>query len=95
MKLHLYDVVQQPLITEKLTRDQEKLGKYAFQVHPKANKKEIKSAVEKVFNVHVIKVNVLNQRGKWRRVRFQPGRTADWKKAIVTLKKGEKIDITA
>ncbi len=95
MRLHLYDVIQQPLITEKLTRDQEKLGKYAFQVHPKSNKKEIKSAVEKAFNVHVEKVNVSNQMGKWRRVRFQPGRTADWKKAIVTLKKGEKIDITA
>ena len=94
MKLHLYDVIQEPLITEKMTRDAEKFGKYAFRVHPKANKKEIQSAVEKVFNVHVTRVNTLNNSGKWRRVRFQPGKTADWKKAIVTLKKGEKIDIT-
>ena len=94
MKLHVYDVIQQPLITEKMTQQAEKLGKYAFSVHPKANKKEIKSAVEKAFNVHVIRVNTLNNAGKWRRVRSQPGKTADWKKAIVTLKKGEKIDIT-
>lgn len=94
MKLHIYDVIQQPLITEKMTKQAEKSGKYAFSVHPKANKMEIKSAVEKVFNVHVTRVNTLNNSGKWRRVRSQPGKTADWKKAIVTLKKGEKIDIT-
>ncbi len=95
MKLHLYDVIQKPVITEKIAKQQEALGKYAFQVHPSANKKEIKSAVEKVFNVHVTRVNVINGSGKWRRIRFQPGKTADWKKAIVTLKAGEKIDITA
>lgn len=95
MKLHLYEIIQEPLITEKGARDAEKLGKYTFRVHPKANKKEIKSAVEKAFNVHVTGVNTLNNFGKWRRVRFQPGMTADWKKAIVTLKKGEKIDITS
>ena len=95
MKLHLYDVIQEPLITEKVARATEKLRKYAFRVHPGANKKEIKSAVEKIFNVHVTRVNTLNNMGKWRRVRYRPGQTADWKKAIVTLKEGEKIDITA
>ena len=95
MKLDLYDVIQEPLITEKVARESEKLRKYAFVVHVKANKKQIKSAVEKVFNVHVTRVNTLNNSGKWRRVRYQPGKTADWKKAIVTLKAGEKIDITA
>lgn len=95
MKLHIYDIVQEPLITEKMTKDSEKLGKYAFRVHPKANKNEIQAAVEKIFNVHVTQVNTLNNSGKWRRVRSQPGKTADWKKAIVTLKKGEKIDITS
>ncbi len=94
MRLHLYDVIERPLITEKVTRESEKLRKYAFCVHPKANKKEIKSAVEKIFNVHVIQVNTLNNSGKWRRVRHQPGMTSDWKKAIVTLKTGEKIDIS-
>ncbi len=95
MKLNMYDVIQEPLITEKITRETEKLRKYAFRVHPKANKKDIKSAVEKIFSVHVTRVNTCNYNGKWRRVRFQPGMTADWKKAIVTLKAGEKIDITA
>ena len=94
MKIGLYDVVRTPVITEKISRDSEKLGKYAFSVHPGANKKQIKSAVEKIFNVHVTRVNTMRNSGKWRRVRYQPGKTADWKKAIVTLKKGEKIDIT-
>lgn len=95
MKLNVYEIIQEPLITEKITRETEKSHKYAFRVHPKANKKQVKSAVEKIFNVHVTKVNTLNNTGKWRRVRFQPGKTADWKKAIVTVKSGEKIDITA
>jgi large subunit ribosomal protein L23 len=95
MKLSVYEIIQEPLITEKITRESEKSGKYAFRVHPDANKKQIKSAVEKVFNVHVTAVNTLNNSGKWRRVRHQPGQTADWKKAIVTVKAGEKIDITA
>ncbi len=94
MKRGMYDVLFEPVITEKITRQSEKMGKYAFRVHPGANKKEIKSAVEKIFNVHVVRINVMNNAGKWRRVRFQLGKTADWKKAIVTLKKGEKIDIT-
>ena len=94
MHLSIYEIIQQPLITEKITRESEKLGKYGFRVHPHANKKQIKFAVEKVFNVHVTRVNTLNNTGKWRRVRYQPGKTADWKKAIVTLKTGEKIDIT-
>lgn len=95
MKLDLYQIIQEPLITEKVARATEKLSQYAFRVHPHANKKEIKSAVEKIFNVHVLRVNTMNHYGKWRRVRMQPGRTADWKKAIVTIKSGEKIDITA
>lgn len=95
MKIHLYDVIREPLITEKVAKDQETLSKYAFRVHPSATKQQIKSAVEKVFNVHVTQVNTMIHRGKWRRVRYQPGQTAEWKKAVVTLKKGEKIDITA
>lgn len=95
MNLHLYEIIQEPWITEKISNQTQKFGKYAFRVHPKANKKEIKSAVEKIFNVHVVKVNAMNHSGKWRRVRQQPGKTNDWKKAVVTIKKGEKIDITA
>ncbi|MBI3306717.1 MAG: 50S ribosomal protein L23 [Candidatus Omnitrophica bacterium] len=95
MRLNLYDVILEPVITEKIAKISEKMGKYAFYVHPDANKKEVKSAVEKNFNVHVTRVNMMNVSGKWRRVRFQPGLTRDMKKAIVTLKKGEKIDITS
>ncbi len=94
MNINMYEVLVEPVITEKIAREAEQ-GKYAFKVHPQANKKQIKSAVEKIFNVHVTKVNAMNQTGKWRRVRFQPGKTAAWRKAIVTIKKGEKIDITA
>lgn len=94
MKLNIYDVIQEPLITEKIARETEKYNKYAFRVHPTANKKQIKSAVEKIFNVHVTNVHTTNNFGKLRRVRFQPGMTASWKKAIVTVKTGEKIDIT-
>ena len=94
MKLNIYDVIIEPLITEKLSKAAEVASQFGFRVHPQANKKEIKAAVEKVFNVHVQKVNTLNSFGKWRRVRYVPGQTAAWKKAIVTLKKGEKIDLT-
>ena len=91
MRLHLYDVVLAPLVTEKSTGQGEK-GKYTFRVHPAANKKSVREAVEKIFNVHVTKVNALRVPGKWKRVRFRPGLTAEWKKATVTLKTGEKIE---
>lgn len=94
MKLNIYDIIIEPLITEKLSRAAEEASQYGFRVHPQANKKEVKAAVEKIFNVHVLGVNTLNVSGKWRRVRHVPGQTVAWKKAIVTLKKGEKIDLT-
>lgn len=94
MKMSIYEVLKEPLITEKIARDAEELRKYAFKVHPDANKKAIKSAVEKIYNVTVTRVNSSNQLGKWKRVRYQAGKTANWKKAIVTLKEGDKIDIT-
>ncbi len=94
MNLNVYDVIVEPLITEKFSKASQSANQYGFRVHSKANKKEIKSAVEKVFSVHVEKVNTINVSGKWRRVRYVQGQTASWKKAIVTLKKGEKIDLT-
>lgn len=94
MRLNLYDVVIEPLITEKLSRASEAANQYGFRVHCQANKKEIKAAVEKIFDVHVESVNTLNVMGKWRRVRHVPGQTVAWKKALVTLRKGEKIDLT-
>lgn len=93
MRLHLYDVILEPLITEKSTGQNEKEGKYTFRVHPEANKNSVKEAVEKIFNVHVTKVNTNVIPGRWKRVRFRPGMTAEWKKATVTLKEGEKIEL--
>ena len=72
MKLNLYDVVIEPLITEKLSKAAEVAGQYGFRVHPQANKKEVKAAVEKIFDVHVESVNTMNVSGKWRRVRPCP-----------------------
>ncbi len=86
------DILKKPLITEKSTALIQD-NKYTFQVDPSANKTEIKQAVESIFKVKVEKVNTMNVRGKIKRVRRIPGRTPDTKKAIVTLKKGDKIEI--
>lgn len=91
MRLHLYDIIKEPVVTEKSTA-QNAEGKYTFRVHRGANKKEVKEAVEKIFNVHVTKVNARVMAGRWKRVRFRPGLTAEWKKITVTLKEGEKIE---
>ena len=91
--MNLYEVIQEPLITEKGT-NQEKAGKYFFRVRRDAKKHEIREAVERIFNVKVDKVNTMIIGGKWKRVRFQPGQTSDWKKAVVTLKAGQKIELT-
>lgn len=89
-----YSIIQEPLITEKATNLSANENKYFFRVDPKANKIEIKDAVEKIFNVKVSSVNTLNVLGKMKRVRYRQGRTSNWKKAIVTLVKGQKIDYT-
>ncbi len=90
----IYDVIVEPLMTEKGAVQKEQ-DKYLFKVDRKATKNEISTAIQKIFNVHVIKVHTMNVRGRLKRVRYQPGFTASWKKAIVTLKKGESLDLTA
>jgi large subunit ribosomal protein L23 len=87
------DILIVPIMTEKLTFLREKSNKYSFKVNLNANKIEIKKAVEAMFGVNVIKVSVLNKMGKARRMGWNIGRTSKWKKAIVTLKEGDKIDI--
>ena len=89
--MKLYEVIREPLITEKGT-NQEKIRKYYFHVDRTAKKHEIREAVERIFNVKVTKINTMVLGGKWKRVRFQPGKTNDWKKAVVTLKEGQKIE---
>ncbi len=88
----VYDILLRPVVTEKSTSLLEQ-NKYTFIVDPKANKTEIKQAVEKIFNVKVEKVNTMRVKGKYKRVRNIPGKTPDVKKAIVTLKKGDKIEL--
>ena len=88
--MHLYEVLRRPLITEKNT-DLQAQGKYAFEVAEEANKRQIQQAVEKAFKVGVTKVNVMIVHGKTRRVRGRQVLSPSWKKAIVTLKPGDKI----
>ena len=90
--MHLYQVLRQPLITEKNTRLQAK-GKYAFEVAEEANKNQIKQAVEKAFKVEVTAVNVMTVPGKTRRVGRRQVLTPSRKKAVVTLKPGDKIEL--
>ncbi len=88
--MHLYEVLRRPLITEKSTALQE-LNKYAFEVASKATKPQIKQAVEKAFNVKVTKVNVITEPGKSRRMGRRIIMTPSRRKAIVTVKTGDKI----
>lgn len=90
-----YDVIKTVRVTEKGTGMVEKLNQYQVVVDKHANKIEIKQAVEKVFKVKVVRVNTMHVRGKARRERtIQFGRTPAWKKALVTLKAGDKIEIS-
>ncbi len=89
----IYQVLQIPLITEKGTLISAAGNpKVMFRVDRRANKQEIKEAVESLFNVHVERVNTLNFEGKTRRLGKRTGKRQDWKKAIVTLKEGESIE---
>ena len=88
-----YDTVISLLRTEKGT-DLLPLNKYIFLVDTKVNRLQIKEAIEQIYKVKVVKVNTQIASGKLKRVRYKLGRTSDWKKAIVTLKEGHKIEVT-
>jgi len=90
---HLYQVLEKPLVTEKSTHIAEQGNWVAFQVSRSSNKIQIKEAVEKIFKVTVLKVNTSNVGGKTRRFGKNLGRTQSWKKAMLLLKDGDKIDI--
>lgn len=90
--MHLSEVLRRPLVTEKNTTLQAQ-NKYAFEVAKEANKPQIKQAVEKTFKVTVTKVNVVTMPSKARRVGRRLVLTSPWKKALVTLKPGDKIEI--
>ena len=92
-KIHLYDKILSPVVTEKSTNLSE-LNKIVFKVPDGANKKNLKKNIEKIFKVNVTKINIINKK---RRVKFTRGRITrvkGYKKAIVTLKKGQSIDLT-
>jgi len=90
------NILQKPIVTEKMNRTTEKFGRYGFIVNPRANKIQIKKAVQDMYNVVVVDVNTMNYTGKVRtrgtRTGFTKGKTAAFKKAFVTLKAGESID---
>ncbi len=87
-----HEIIRRPLITEKSTQQKEENRQYVFEVDPRANKIEIKEAVEQLFKVKVLKVRTLNVLGKIKRLGRRYGKRPDWKKAIVTLKEGDRID---
>ena len=89
--MHLYQVLRRPLITEKITALQEH-NKYAFEVADGSNKHQIKEAVEKAFKVNVEDVNVITVPGKTRRMGRRQVKASSWKKALVTIKAGQKIE---
>jgi large subunit ribosomal protein L23 len=91
MILSLEEVVKRPLITEKAERNREASRAFAFEVHRDATKIQVKQAVEKLFNVHVLAVRTAIARGKNKRVGRSSGQRPNWKKAFVTLKQGETI----
>ena len=86
-----YEILRRPIITEKSSFQSDNLDRYTFEVDVRANKHQIKEAVEQVFDVNVLSVNVINVRGKRRRWGRIEGRTKNWKKAIVTLRTGQSI----
>lgn len=86
-----YSIIQTPLITEKSTMQRSTENKYSFRVDKRASKIQIAKAVETLFNVKVVKVNTMIVKGKKKRVGAHEGMRPDWKKAIITLKKGDTI----
>ncbi len=88
-----YGLIEKPLVTEKSTVLQDIRNQYAFRVRKHANKSEIKKAIETLFEVRVDKVRTLRMPGKFRRRFGRPARTMGWKKALVTLHEGQRIEI--
>ena len=91
-KIHLYDKILSPIITEKSTNISEQ-NKIVFKVPSKANKKNLKTNVEKIFKVNVTKINIINKRNRIKTTRGKKVKIKGFKKAIITLKKGQNIDL--
>jgi large subunit ribosomal protein L23 len=91
--MHPYEVLRRPLLTEKTNIQTDTENRYTFEVDRRANKLQIKEAVEAAFDVRVLAVNVINVPSKQRRLGRQVGRRPGWKKAIVTLAAGQRIQL--
>jgi len=87
------DIIIAPVVSEKSMFNIKKNNTYTFKVNKKANKIEIRNAIEEIFNVKVKKVNTMNVRGKMRRLGAHEGKKPDWKKAMVKLNKGDNIEV--
>ncbi|MBD1165142.1 50S ribosomal protein L23 [Pelagibacterales bacterium SAG-MED13] len=92
-KIHLYDKILSPLLTEKSTNLSEQ-NKIIFKVHKNANKKNLKNNIEKIFKVNVTKINIINKQNRKKLTRGKKVKVSGFKKAIITLKKGQSIDLT-
>ena len=92
-KIHLFDKILSPLLTEKSTNLSEQ-NKIVFKVPSKANKRNLKSNIEKIFKVNVTKINIINKKDRTKLARGKKVKVSGFKKAIVTLKKGQSIDLT-
>ena len=92
-KIHLYDKILSPLVTEKSTNLSEQ-NKIVFKVPSKANKKNLKTNIEKIFKVNIIKINIINKQSRVKLTRGKKVKISGFKKAIITLKKGQSIDLT-
>lgn len=90
--MDVFEVIRSPLITEKGTMVGESANQVVFRVDPRANKIEIRRAVETIFKVKVVEVRTVNVLGKKKRVKRSVGKRPDWKKAYVTLAEGQRID---
>ena len=92
-KIHLYDKILSPIVTEKSTNISEQ-NKIVFKVPVKVNKKIVKTSIEKIFKVNVTKVNIINKKKRIKITRGKKIKVKGYKKAIITLKKGQNIDLT-
>ena len=92
-KIHLYDKILAPVVTEKTTNLSEQ-NKIVFKVPQEANKISLKKSIEKIFKVNVTKINIVNKQNRTKAVRGKKVKVQGYKKAIITLKKGQSIDLT-
>ena len=92
-KVHLYDKIISPIVTEKSTNLSEQ-NKIVFKVPDKTNKKILKKTIEKIFKINVIKINIINKQNRTKLTRGKKVKVSGFKKAIITLKKGQSIDLT-